>query len=73
MNNNRLDQLEQELTAMKRSTRRWRGATTLLLIGAGLFAADAVGPTVIDHLVVRKLDVINDNGQAVLSLAQTES
>ncbi len=73
MNNNRLDQLEQELTAMKRSTRRWRGATTLLLIGAGLFAADSVGPTVIDHLVVRKLDVINDNGQAVLSLAETES
>ena len=71
--NDRLSKLEQELTAMKRSTRRWRGATTLLLIGAGLLAADAVGPTVIDHLVVRKLDLISDNGQAVLSLAQTES
>ncbi|MBC8523537.1 hypothetical protein H8D29_06380 [PVC group bacterium] len=73
MNNTRLDQLEQELTAIKRSARKWRGATTLLLIGAGLFAADAVGPTVIDHLVVRKLDVISDDGHSVLSLAQTET
>jgi hypothetical protein len=69
----RLLKLEQELTAMKRSTRRWRGATTLLLVGAGLLAADAVGPTVIDHLVVRKLDVITDDGHSVLSLAQTET
>ena len=71
--NDRLFKLEQELTAMKRSTRRWRGATTLLLVGAGLLAADAVGPTVIDHLVVRKLDVITDDGHSVLSLAQTET
>jgi hypothetical protein len=69
----RLLKLEQELTAMKRSTRRWRGATTLLLVGAGLLAADAVGPTVIDHLVVRKLDVITEDGHSVLSLAQTET
>jgi hypothetical protein len=71
--NDRLDQLEQELSAMKRSTRRWRSATAFLLVGAGLFAADAVGPTMIDHLVVRKLDVITDDGQSVLSLAQTET
>ena len=71
--NDRLDKLEQELTAMKRSTRRWRSATAFLLVGAGLFAADAVGPTVIDHLVVRKLDVITDDGQSVLSLAQTDT
>jgi len=73
MKNERLDKLEQELTAMKRSTRRWRGATLGLLICAGLFAADAVGPTVIDHLVVRKLDVITDEGQVALSLSQSET
>lgn len=71
--NDRLFKLEEELTAMKRSTRRWRGATAILLLGAGLLAADVVGPTVIDHLVVRKLDVITDDGHSVLSLAQTET
>ena len=38
-----------------------------------MFAADAAGPTVIDHLVVRKLDVISDSGHSVLSLSQTET
>lgn len=73
MKNERLDQLEQELQAMKRSSRKWRSATTLLLIGGCLLAADAIGPTIIDHLVVRKLDVITDDGNSVLSLAHTES
>jgi len=69
----RFFKLEQELDSMKRSIRRWRVTTLLLVLGAGLLAADAVGPTIIDHLVVRKLDVISDDGQSVLSLAQTET
>ncbi|MDP7009583.1 MAG: hypothetical protein QGI78_08445 [Phycisphaerales bacterium] len=71
--NDRIAKLEQELNALKQSSRKWRGATVLLLVGAGLLAADAVGPTVIDHLVVRKLDVITDDGHAALSLAQSET
>jgi hypothetical protein len=72
MNSERLTQIELELGSLRKSVKRWRIASYALLIGAGLLAADAVGPTVIDHLVVNRIDVLGDSGTPVVSIAKTE-
>jgi len=72
MNNDRLERLEQELAKLRRNAHRWRVASFTLLLGIGLLAADVVGPTVIDHLVVNRIDVLGDAGTPVVSIAKTE-
>lgn len=72
MNTDRLIQIEKELHALRKSSRRWRVATCTLLLGVGLLAADVVGPTVIDHLIVNRIDVVGDEGTPVVSIAKTE-
>jgi len=71
MNVERLIKIEQELTTLRKSAKRWRVASCALLIGAGLLAADVVGPTVIDHLVVNRIDVVGDSGTPVVSISKT--
>jgi hypothetical protein len=72
MNSERLTQIEQELGSLRKSVKRWRVASCALLVGAGLLAADAVGPTVIDHLVVNRIDVLGDAGTPVVSISKTD-
>jgi len=71
MNAERLTKIEQELSKLRKSAKRWRVASCALLVGAGLLAADVVGPTVIDHLVVNRIDVLGDAGTPVVSISQT--
>ncbi len=73
MNSERITQIELELSTLRRSVRRWRTASWMLLIGAGLFAANAAGPTVLDHLVVNRIDVLGDEGKPVVSIAETDN
>jgi hypothetical protein len=72
MNSERLTRIEQELGSLKKSVRRWRGASALLLVSAGLVAANTAGPTVLDHLIVNRIDVLGESGSPVVSIAQTE-
>ncbi|MBC8201708.1 MAG: hypothetical protein H8E86_06625 [Planctomycetes bacterium] len=72
MNNERLTQIEQQLSTLHKSVRRWRMASCVLVAGGLLLAADAVGPTVIDHLVVNRIDVLGDSGTPVVSIAKTD-
>jgi len=72
MNTERLNQIEQELGSLKKSVRRWRTASWMLLIGAGLIAANSAGPTVFDHLIVNRIDVLGQAGSPVVSIAQTD-
>lgn len=72
MNNERLTQIEEQLGSLRKSMHRWRIASFALLFGAGLLAAQAVGPTVIDHLVVNRIDVLGDSGTPVVSIAKTD-
>jgi hypothetical protein len=72
MNPERLNKIEQELGKLRRSVKRWRVASYALLVGGILLAADAVGPTVIDHLVVNRIDVLGDTGTPVVSIAKTD-
>jgi len=72
MNTERLNQIEQELGSLRKSVRRWRMASWMLLIGAGLVAANSAGPTVLDHLIVNRIDVLGNTGTPVVSIAQTE-
>tara|TARA_X000001036_G_scaffold439116_1_gene488994 strand:+ start:4017 stop:4916 length:900 start_codon:yes stop_codon:yes gene_type:complete len=70
--NQRLERLEKELLSLRKSTRRWRVASCTLLLGVGLLAADVIGPTVIDHLIVNRIDVVGDKGTPVVSIAKTD-
>jgi len=70
-NSERLNQIELELGSLRKSMRRWRAASWMLLIGAVLLAAEAAGPTVFDHLVVNRLDIVGEAGTPVVSLSQT--
>jgi len=72
MNSERLTRIEQELGSLKKSVRRWRGASALLLVAAGLVAANTAGPTVLDHLIVNRIDVLGESGSPVVSIAQTD-
>jgi hypothetical protein len=72
MNSARLNAIEQELTTLKRSIRRWRTTTWLLLLGAGLLAATTGSPNVFDHIVVNRIDVIGTSGKPVVSISQSE-
>lgn len=72
MNNERLTNIELELGTLRKSVRRWRLATWMLLIGAGLVAANSAGPTVLDHLIVNRIDVLGSAGTPVVSIAQTD-
>ncbi len=72
MKNERLNNLEIELISLKKNVRRWRVASWTLLFGACLLAADVVGPTVIDHLVVNRIDVLGDTGTPVVSISKTD-
>jgi len=72
MNTERLTQIELELGSLRKSVRRWRMASWMLLIGAGLFAANSAGPTVLDHLIVNRIDVLGKEGSPVISIAQTQ-
>ena len=72
MNTERLNQIEQELSTLRKSVRRWRMASWMLLIGVGLVAANSAGPTVLDHLIVNRIDVLGNAGTPVVSIAQTE-
>ncbi|MDP6987037.1 MAG: hypothetical protein QGG74_03225 [Phycisphaerales bacterium] len=67
----RLAQLEHDLHRLRRSTHRWRGAAMVLLAGGALLAADA-GPTIFDHVVVRRLDLVGDAGTPLVSLSKTD-
>jgi hypothetical protein len=71
MNSQRLNNIEQELGVLRKSVRRWQVASCSLLIGGLLLAADAIGPTVIDHLVVNRIDVLGDKGTPVVSISKT--
>ena len=72
MNNERLTQIELQLGTLRKSVQRWRFASCALLLGAGLLAAQSIGPTVIDHLVVNRIDVLGDSGTPVVSIAKTD-
>lgn len=72
MNNERLTNIELELGSLRKSVKRWRLATWMLLIGAGLIAANTAGPTVLDHLIVNRIDVLGKAGTPVVSIAQTD-
>jgi hypothetical protein len=72
MNTDRLTKIEQELSTLRKSVSRWRIASCALLVGACLLAADVVGPTVIDHLVVNRIDVLGNAGTPVVSIAKTK-
>ena len=72
MNSERLTRIEQELGSLKKSVRRWRSASALLLVAAGLVAANTAGPTVLDHLIVNRIDVLGEAGSPVVSIAQTD-
>ena len=72
MNSERLNQIEQELGSLRTSVKRWRATSWLLLIGAGLVAANSAGPTVLDHLIVNRIDVLGSAGTPVVSIAQTD-
>ncbi len=72
MNSERLNQIELELSSLRKSVRRWRSASWMLLLGAALFAADAAGPTVLDHLIVNRIDVLGNAGTPVVSISQTD-
>jgi hypothetical protein len=71
MNSERLTRIEQELGSLKKSVRRWRSASALLLVAAGLVAANTAGPTVLDHLIVNRIDVLGEAGSPVISIAPT--
>ena len=70
--NDRVDRLETRIIALQRSVRRWRIAGCGLLVVGMLLAADA-GPSVFDHLVVRKLDVIGAGDTPQVSIRPTEA
>ena len=72
MNTERLTQIERELGTLRKSVKRWRLATWMLLIGAGLVAANSAGPTVLDHLIVNRIDLLGKAGTPVISIAQTD-
>ncbi|MBI69093.1 MAG: hypothetical protein CMJ38_03600 [Phycisphaerae bacterium] len=73
MNNQSLQTIERELTALKNSIWRWRLMTLALITTGVLVAATAVGPTVFDHIIVKRIDVIGSGNTPVASLGQTES
>jgi len=72
MNTERLNNIEQELSNLQKSVRRWRVTSWALLCGAGLLAANTAGPTVLDHLIVNRIDVLGNAGTPVVSIAQTD-
>ena len=73
MNNQSLQTIEHELTALKKSIWRWRLMTLALISTGVLVAATAVGPTVFDHIIVNRIDVIGSGNTPVASLGQTAS
>jgi len=72
MNNSTLQNIEQELYTLKASVKKWKIATLALLLGGGLFAAGTAGPTVLDHLVVNRIDVLGDTGTPIVSIGEHE-
>ncbi len=72
MNQERLNTIEKEITSIRTSMKRWRFATFALLLGTGMLAADSIGPTVLDHLIVNRIDVLGSNGSPVVSIAQSK-
>jgi hypothetical protein len=73
MTTERLQTIERELGALRSSVRRWKVTSTLLIIGAGLLAAGAYGPTILDHLIVNRLDIVGDKGKPVISFMKNDS
>jgi hypothetical protein len=73
MTTERLQTIERELGALRTSVRRWKATSTLLIIGAGLLAAGAYGPTVLDHLIVNRLDIVGKTGSPVVTFSQSDS
>ena len=71
-NTERLNQIELELGSLRKSVRKWRMASWMLLIVAGLIAANSAGPTVLDHLIVNRIDVLGNSGSPVVSIAKTD-
>ncbi|HIA77799.1 MAG TPA: hypothetical protein EYO05_06420 [Gammaproteobacteria bacterium] len=73
MTTERLQTIERELGALRTSVRRWKATSTLLIIGAGLLAAGAYGPTVLDHLIVNRLDIVGKAGSPVVTFSESDS
>lgn len=71
MKDNALQTIEQELSALKKSVWRWRLFTLGLITTGVLVAATSVSPTVFDHLIVKRLDIIGNGNTPVASLGQT--
>ncbi len=73
MTTDRLQTIEHELGTLRTSVRRWKATSSLLIVGACLLAAGAYGPTVLDHLIVNRLDIVGDEGSPVVSFTQNET
>ena len=73
MTTERLQTIERELGVLRTSVRRWKAPSTLLIIGAGLLAAGAYGPTVLDHLIVNRLDIVGKAGSPVVTFSESDS
>ena len=71
MNDQSLQTIERELSNLKRSIWRWRLMTFALVAIGALLAATAVSPTVFDHIIVKRIDVIGSGNTPVASLGQT--
>lgn len=72
MNSDRITHIELELGTLRKSIRRWRVASFMLLVSAVLVAGKSVGPTVLDHLIVNRIDVLGNAGSPVVSIGQTD-
>ena len=73
MTTERLQTIERELGALRTSLRRWKATSTLLIVGACMLAAGAYGPTVLDHLIVNRLDIVGEEGSPVVTFSQGDS
>ena len=52
MHSEKLEKIELKLFKLQRSIKCWRIVTITLILGGGLLAAGALGPTIFDHIVV---------------------
>ena len=71
MKHQSLQTIEHELKSLKKSIWRWRLFTLSLIMMGVLVAATSVNPTVFEHLVVKRLDVIGTGDTPVASIGQT--
>ena len=68
MHSEKLEKIELKLFKLQRSIKCWRIVTITLILGGGLLAAGALGPTIFDHIVVNRIDVIGEKGTPVVSI-----